>query len=626
MKCVLSVVVLSMLAVCGFADNKKDEPKPAQSIAELRQQIETILKDTHTPGVSVAIVHRDGPEWVAGVGKADVASDRDATDETLFRIGSTSKAFASMAILLLADQDKLSLDDPVRKLTPEVWFENRWEASDPVRVVNLLEHTTGWDDMHLREYAKDAPEMSLKEALDYDHHSRISRWPPGTRTAYCNSGPAVAAYIVEKVSGQRFEDFVEQNLLLPIGMKTATYFKPTSGKETTLYHGDGKTPYAYWNIIFRPAGSINASAQDMAAYVQFYLNRGMVNGAQVVPAADIERMENPKSGWAAKEGLRSGYGLSNYWSIENGFVYHGHNGGVEGGLTELSYMPEYGVGYFFSINSGSGEAFGQISKAIRNYITLKLQKPTVPATAALPANAGEYAGWYEPDSPRTSLTAFIEHLAGLSRVRMENGKLLITNLGGKDETFIPVEGIQFRYAPKKDVPEPVATLALLQPKKEGRFIQAGAGTTMKQIGMWQAMSEIVLTVFVLLALVSIVIYAPFWILGGLMKERRRPVEREMRVWPLVAALSLIAAVVIVILFSADFIARMGNMTGWSVAFFLATILFAAATVLSAVALWRAPEQGVRLGVRRYSALVTAALLIATLYLAYWGIIGLRTWG
>jgi CubicO group peptidase (beta-lactamase class C family) len=626
MKCVLSVVVLSMLAVCGFADNKKDEPKPAQSIAELRQQIETILKDTHTPGVSVAIVHRDGPEWVAGVGKADVASDRDATDETLFRIGSTSKAFASMAILLLADQDKLSLDDPVRKLTPEVWFENRWEASDPVRVVNLLEHTTGWDDMHLREYAKDAPEMSLKEALDYDHHSRISRWPPGTRTAYCNSGPAVAASIVEKVSGQRFEDFVEQNLFLPIGMKTATYFKPTSGKETTLYHGDGKTPYAYWNIIFRPAGSINASAQDMAAYVQFYLNRGMVNGAQVVPAADIERMENPKSGWAAKEGLRSGYGLSNYWSIENGFVYHGHNGGVEGGLTELSYLPEYGVGYFFSINSGSGEAFGQISKAIRNYITLKLQKPTVPATAALPANAGEYAGWYEPDSPRTSLTAFIEHLAGLSRVRMENGKLLITNLGGKDETFIPVEGIQFRYAPKKDAPEPVATLALLQPKKEGRFIQAGAGTTMKQIGMWQAMSEIVLTVFVLLALVSIVIYAPFWILGGLMKERRRPVERGMRVWPLVAALSLIAAVVIVILCSADFIARMGNMTGWSVAFFLATILFAAATVLSAVALWRAPEQGVRLGVRRYSALVTSALLIATLYLAYWGIIGLRTWG
>jgi CubicO group peptidase (beta-lactamase class C family) len=626
MKWVLAVVVLSMLSVCGFADDKKNEPKPAQSIAELRQQIENVLKDTHTPGVSVAIVHRDGPEWVTGIGMADVSSGRGASDETLFRIGSTSKAFASMAILLLADQGKLSLDDPVRKLAPEVWFENRWEVSDPVRVVNLLEHTTGWDDIHLREYAKDAPEMSLRNALDYDHHSRVSRWPPGTRTAYCNAGPAVAAYIVEKVSGQKFEDFVQQNLFQPIGMRTATYFKPTSGKETTLYHGDGKTPYGYWNIIFRPAGSINASAQDMAAYLQFYLNRGVVNRVQVVPAADIERMENPKSGWAAKEGLKSGYGLSNYWSIENGFVYHGHNGGVEGGLTELSYMPDYGVGYFFSINSGSGEAFGRISKAIRNYITLKLQKPTVPAAAALPANAGDYAGWYEPDSPRTSLTAFIEHLAGLSRVRMEDGQLLITDLGGKDETFIPVEGMQFRYVPKKDAPEPVATLALLQPKQEGRFIQAGAGTTIKQIGMLQAMSEIVLTVFVVLAMVSIVIYAPFWIVGGLMKERRRPVEREMRIWPLVAVMSLLAAVVIVMLCSADFIARMGNMTGWSVAFFLATVLFAVATVLSAAALWRAPEQGVRLSVRRHSALVTAALLIATLYLAYWGIIGLRTWG
>ena len=626
MKWLLSVAVVSMLAPHSFADDKKNETKPAQSIAELRQQIEIILKDTHTPGASVAIVHRDGPEWVAGIGKADVASGRDATDETLFRIGSTSKAFASMSILLLADQGKLSLDDPVRKLAPEVWFENRWEATDPVRVVNLLEHTTGWDDIHLREYAKNAPEMSLRDALDYDHHSRISRWPPGTRMAYCNAGPAVAAYIVEKISGQKFEDFVQQNFFAPIGMNTGTYFKPQSGKETTLYHGDGKTPYHYWNIIFRPAGSINASAQDMAAYVQFYLNRGMSNGVQVLPAADIDRMENPKSGWAAKEGLKSGYGLSNYWSVEDGFVYHGHNGGVEGGLTELSYMPDYGVGYFFSINSGSGEAFGRIGRAIRNYITLKLQKPPVPAAASLPANAREYAGWYEPDSPRTAMTAFIDHLAGLSRVRIENGKLLITNLGSKNETFIPVEGMQFRYVPKKNAPEPVATLALLQPKPEGRFIQAGAGTTMKQIGTWQALSEIVLAVFVALALISIVVYAPFWILCGLMKERRRPAERGMRIWPLVAILSLIAAVVIVVFSAADFIGRMGNMTAWSVSFFLATILFAVATVASVVALWRAPEQGVRLGVRRYSAMVTAALLIATLYLAYWGIIGLRTWG
>ena len=67
-------------------------------------------------------------------------------------------------------------------------------------------------------------------------------------------------------------------------MKTATYFEPAPGTATTLYHDDGKTPYPYWHILFRPAGSINASANDMAAYLQFYLNRGAVNGMQIMPA------------------------------------------------------------------------------------------------------------------------------------------------------------------------------------------------------------------------------------------------------------------------------------------------------------------------------------------------------
>ncbi len=280
MKFIIPVLLFTLFATVCLASKKEETPKPAQSIPELQQQLEKILKDTNTPGMSIAIVHRDGAEWIAGLGKADVASGRATTPETLFRIGSTSKAFASLSILKLANEGKLSLDDSVRKLAPEVWFENRWEATDPVRVVDLLEHTTGWDDLHLREYAKDAaPTMGLREALDFDHHSRTSRWPPGTRMAYCNSGPAVAAYIVEKVTGQRFEDYVTENFFTPIGMKTATYFQPASAPITTLYHPDGKTPYSYWNVIYRPAGAINASANDMAAYLLFYLNRGAVNGS-----------------------------------------------------------------------------------------------------------------------------------------------------------------------------------------------------------------------------------------------------------------------------------------------------------------------------------------------------------
>ena len=630
MKWIIPVVLLFALTPICLAAEKDEKQKQPQSIDELRQQLEKVLAETHTPGLSVAIVHRDRPEWVAGLGKADVASGRATTAETLFRIGSTSKGFVSLSILMLADQGKLSLDDPVHKLAPEVWFENRWEASDPVRVVHLLEHTTGWDDMHLREWAKDAPgSMGLREALDYDHHSRISRWRPGTRMAYCNSGPAVAAYIVEKLTDQRFEDFVEQNFFRPIGMNTATYFEPAPGTGTTLYRHDGETPYRYWNSLLRPAGAINASANDMAAYLQFYLDRSSVGGRQIVPASDIDRMEIPASTWAARYGMKAGYGLGNFWSIEDGFVYHGHDGGVAGGHTDMAYMPDYGVGYFFSINSESEDAFDRIGNSIRAYVTNKLQKPLLPPVASLPPGAAEYAGLYEPNSPRTELGHFLEQLAGLSWVRFKDGKLLFTSLQGWNETYLPVAGTQFRHVPKRDPPEPVATLELLTPNEEGRFIQAGMEfTTIKRIPAWLAIGELVLTVFVVLSIVSILAYGPFWIVGGLNKKRRRPAERGMRIWPLTAVLGLITSVGVIVVCAGDFedwTMRLGNLTGWSAVVFLATLAFAVASLGSAIAWWRAPAEGVRRGVRRFSMIVTVALLIATAYLAYWGIIGVRTW-
>ena len=627
-KWALSTFLFFYLAAIGLAENKtkKEEPKTAQSIVELQQQLETILKDTHTPGVSVAIVHRDGSEWVAGLGKADVVTGRATTADTLFRIGSTSKAFAALSILLLVDQGKLSLNDPVHKLAPEVWFENQWEATDPVRVVHLLEHTTGWDDMHLREYAKDWPgTMGLREALDYDHHSRVSRWRPGTRMSYCNSGPPVAAYIVEKITGQRFEDFVEQNLFRPIGMNSATYFQPKSAEATTLYHDDGRTPYQYWNILLRPAGSINASAKDMAAYVQFYLNRGAVDGKQIVPAANIDRMESPTSTWAARDGLNYGYGLSNYWSVHKGFVYHGHDGGVEGGLTEMAYMPEYGLGYFYSMNTGNGDAFDKIGKAIRAYVTRNLATPALPPEPPLPAQAKDYAGWYELDASRTEVTHFLDRLLVLGWIHFKDGKLLFNYLGGWNDTFIPVSGMQFRHIPKSksDPPAPVAVLALLTPNDEGRFIEAGA--TLKKIPTWFAIGEILTLFYVVLCILSIVIYAPFWMLGGLSKQRRRPAERGLRMWPFVAVLSLIGCVIIIVTSANDLIERFGPATPWSVALFFLTVIFAVASVAGAISLWRAPAEGVRRGVRWFSTAVIVGLLIATAYLGYWGMIGLRTW-
>jgi hypothetical protein len=168
---------------------------------------------------------------------------------------------------------------------------------------------------------------------------------------------------------------------------------------------------------------------------------------------------------------------------------------------------------------------------------------------------------------------------------------------------------------------------LLVPNAEGQFIQVGGGTvTMKRIPALLAISEIILICWFVLAVVLVLLYAPFWILGGFSKKRRRPAERGIRLWPLIAVLSLIAVVVIFSAASDDLIPRMGNFTAWSAAFFLATVVYALATLAGAVSLWRTRKDGVRAGVRRFSTAVILSLLITAAYHAYWGIIGLRTWG
>ena len=594
---------------------------PATTIAALQHELEKILKDTHTPGMSVAIVRRDGPEWIAGLGVADVASGRAATADTLFRIGSTSKAFAGMAILKLVNEGKLSLQDPVRKLAPEVWFENPWEETNPVRVVDLLEHTTGWDDMHLREYAKDAPGIGLAEALDYDHHSRVSRWRPGTRMAYCNSGPAVAALIVEKISGQHFEDYVNQNFFTPIGMKSATYFQTTPEEAATLYHGDGKTAYPYWNILMRPAGAINASARDMAAYLSFYLHRGSVNGSAVLPSALVDRMETPTRTWGAQEGLKLGYGIYNYAVLQDGLVFHGHDGGMEGSLTQMGYLPDPGAGYFFSINTADGATFEKIAGVLRGYVTRGMVKPSLPAAASLPAPAADYEGWYEPDSPRVEMLHFQERLFGLTRVTFNDGKMQLTSVlnPSQPQTLIPTAGMQFRSEA-----DPIATSTLITPNQEGVFIQRG-WQTLGRIPTWFALAEIALSVWLALALAGTTLYAPVWLLANLRKRWRKPDELWLKVWPLTATLSLVVFAAIGASVGEAPITRLGNVTPWSVGLCLATLLFAFATAASAFALWLARGNKVRKLVYGYAISTTVALWVALIYLAYWGVIGIRTW-
>jgi len=622
--------VLALLLPGGapLAAQKADSAAPPpRSIPELESRMREVLTRLKLPAVSIAIVSRDSVIWTAGLGKRDVAGDKDADANTLFRIGSTSKAFTSLMALLMQQEAKLNLEDPLSKYIPEIRFQNKWEATDPVRIVNALEHATGWDDLAFRDYANSDPApLTLKQGLDFNPKTRLSRWRPGTRVSYCNSGPPVVAYIVEKLEGRPFDDLVRERLFVPIGMTRATYLEPKGDDNVaTLYHEDGRTPYPYWHVIERPAGSINASANDMAAYVRFLLNRGAVSGSQLIPAAEIEKMERPRSSITAKAGLPVGYGMHLGTYVDSGFVWVGHDGGVNGGITMMAYRPEQGVGFAMMINSANGKAVQELNHLVRGYLTRDTPKPTPPPAGPMPAIAQERAGWYMPDNPRTQLMYFAERLLGLTRVTVTDSALVMKPLLGKAKPYLPVSGTLFR-----GTDEPVATMALIEDGADGRAAaieQMGylLPASYHRVPAALAWVSIGLVCLFLLSLVTTVLFALVWVPRKLLGKLKGVKHQAARVWPLIATLSIAGIIGVFALSMDDAITAFGTSNWHSMTLFACTLLFPAAALLGLVTAYRAPAGEMKGGVRCYARAVSLVFTIAAAYLAYWGMAGWRSW-
>jgi CubicO group peptidase (beta-lactamase class C family) len=617
-----AVLALSLATVTGAADRDEIRKVVPRTTDELAGRLRGVLAETKTPGLGVALVSRDGVLWQAGLGKADVASGREATAETLFRIGSISKTFVSLAVLVLVEEGRLTLDVPVRALVPDVAFANPWETDEPVRVVHLLEHTTGFDDLSLREYAHADPDISLRDALALNPAPRVSRWRPGTRMSYCNSGPPIAAYVVERLTGERFEEFVGRRIFAPLGMATASYFEDpaTDDRRATLYRDDGVTPYPYWHICMRPSGAINASAAEMARFTQLLVGRGTFEGRRLLSPESIERMERPATTWAAKAGVTVGYGLGNFATLENGFVFHGHDGGVEGGLSTLEYLKDEGLGFVLMINGGSGRAIEDAAALVRNYLTKDLAKPPLPPARPVPADVQrKWTGYYRLDNPRQEVSRFALRLLAIAHVRATADGLVSKGLfEDEPEEFVAVTDRLFR---KKD--SPAASLVLLD-TPEGRVIQDGS-LNLVPVPAWRVFAELGLGAASLLLLLSAPLFALVWLPRKLLGRMAGVRHLAARVWPLVSSLCFFGAAALLVLGLDDPFRRLAHPTAWSVGYAALSLAFAASAAVGAVVAARVPIAAQNRWAAWHSRLVAAAAVLVSGYLAFFGLIGLRTW-
>ena len=584
----------------------------------LKAEIQKILDENRIPGASVALVDKDRTIWAGGVGKADVAAGVDVTADHLFRIASISKSFTALAVLRAVESGLLDLENPVRELAPEVGFTNRWEGTHPITVAMLMEHTTGFDDLHFPEWVDD-PEITLAEGLARHPHSRVSRWQPGTHMSYSNSGPSIAAYVVEKITGKDFEDYVREHVFDPLGMESSTFhLRRDAALMAKGYEADGVSEANYEHIIVRPSGSLNTSSREMARYLRMMINRGTLDGVRLLAPETITRMETPTTTLAAREGFTYGYGLGNYTSIVNGHLFHGHNGSITGFRSRSAYSSDLGVGFFVSINKPSG-GIDDIARLLGERLTEGFDKPQgAHAVAALSDDElRAMTGYWQNVTPRRQLLHGLERFLLTKRVTLDERKLSVMPLVGGGWELVPVTATSFRYED-----EPVASVfqvdddegnPILQWKREGSYQRVGAGWF-----FFQRAVAVTTLLLLISALVFALVWAPARVFG-----RMKTIPLRTVLFPLVATLSIVVWFFLPGQFAP---ARdLATISGWSLTWFIGSLVFVALTALSLHTSFRSYSVETGRFVRLHSKLVSLACTVVVLYSWSIGWIGLRTW-
>ncbi|HYL85399.1 MAG TPA: serine hydrolase domain-containing protein [Candidatus Angelobacter sp.] len=619
-----ALAVIAAFPLRCIAQQKKEELPHPKTLEELQQAMKDAADKNHVTGAGVALVSNGELLWCGGIGKADVAANRDVACGTEFRVGSISKTFVALALVKLQEEGKINLYARLQDVAPEIPLKNRWESSDPVRLVNLLEHTAGFDDMQFSEVYNrhDRADFPLLEVFKRFQEPQDVRWPPSTRFSYSNPGFGIAGYLIEKTSGQPFDAYIQQNILAPIGI-TVGDFRLTDANRARLAQGyEGNPPHAvpYKEIYLRPAGDMKASPGELAKLVQFLLRRGKAGDVQLVKPETIARMEYPETLSSAKNGLRLGYGLANYTETAGGVITHGHDGGIDGFISTYRYMPEQNWGYVVLLNSTiSGQALEDMNHLAIDYLSKDSPKPQQPVVQLSAGDLEKFAGFYAPRAPRNQLLAFAEDLTGGTWIRVAGTKLQRAGLFGKRDDLVPVGKNLFRGEK-----EPEAT-AVFFPDQTGRMIYVCAGEDGEPYGerispLWPY-ARLAILIASAIVMASALLYALVWGLLWLFRKMKDVKHLRVRVVPLFAVLCLLG-----VLFSfTKAVGDVGVLNFWSFSVFAGTILFAVLSLVSLALAVSVPKAEIHKAVRIHSLLVSAACCIGTLFFSAWHLIGLRLW-
>ena len=613
----LFILIFSFSCKTLSASHDKQSETEEQALAN---DIKQILKKTNTKGVAIATIDEHGQVWRYTSGLADIKNNVPISEQTQFRLGSISKILVSLSIMKLVDENRLSLDDNLAKIVPEIEFNNPWEQQSPIKIHHLLTHTTGWNAPSFKVHAhNDVEPIGIHDALALDPKSRTSRWVPGSRAAYNNTGPVVAAYIVEKVTGIRFEDYVKQSFFIPLEMNSSDFFYTEHYRNNAAKLYRGEHEQAYQHLAYRASGALNSNLNDMIKFSEFLLSHSHTNNIQLSKQA-ITQMESVFGSLASQAGLNLGFGLGLSMFHHNGFIYFGHEGSVKGGTSLIAYSRDLNVAHIILSNSET-PATSLIHKRIAQYQSKHQTKSKQQNHRDFNQNELKLTGFYRMVSPVNSISTAFHALIPWQLSVTAKSAWIKPLFGGTKRPLLSANNNTFKQHTTGRI-----ALVTVQDPILGQVLHYGPQTLQKVSGVQAYLPLLLVLLWVLSALISL-LFALIWIPRRILKRIEPGPSISVRVWPLVNVtnliLLLIASLAVKNAPSPFVLASTFNLVTGLI--FLLTITFAASSFYSAYIVFRYRKVLMNRFVFYFSAFCASISVLLTLFLLSYGLIGIRIW-
>jgi CubicO group peptidase (beta-lactamase class C family) len=428
----------------AFALRREDSKAAAdQALAGFDDWLESTRRAWQVPGVAVAVVKGNDLVHTAASGLRDVDQKLPVTPDTLFAIGSSTKAFTTFVLGTLVDEGRLQWDEPVRKWMPEFRLQDEAIAA-ALTPRDLVTHRSGLPRHDLLWYNAEVTRADLVRRLAFLPASKGLR----TDFQYNNLMFLTAGYLAERITGKSWEDLVRQRVFAPLGMTRSNFAVGDSQQDADHALPYRKDDGSVHRIPFRditavgPAGSINSSVREMAAWVSLHLARGKRDGRQLVQDAtmnDLHEVRMPIPGGADEPGqVMVGYALG--WLVD---VFHGHrrvhhNGAIDGFYASVGFLPDDGWGYVALTNLDGAPLADLVADDLCDRV---LERKVEDRSSALLARRGQQKELGEkakqdrgkerregttPSRPLAEFAGEYEHPGyGVATVRLQDGALQV---------------------------------------------------------------------------------------------------------------------------------------------------------------------------------------------------------